>query len=267
MKGQPASETSINELIYLTLGNIDLYSDNADRLISLKSAFEKILVKEISLNNDSEIYKLFRLIEYNILICLVSLDFSTMLKLFLRPQKKYDQIFACKQLYIIIIESFKKIYGFSKAIKDSFWVKDIAYLVNTYSPSSIVEYDSLTLEITKFCEDNFKDGKWKDNRDLSVHYDIQPSKVYHMVVNFSEDELLRKSSTFCFILNKTMPFSLQLLKYFNEYILQKLDKTFYDHLDIHNKWMEEYKYNNDLLEIITRGKENLLKLQSEYNTK
>ena len=260
-----ASQESIDNLINLISGNVDLFTEGAEVSITFLNRIKSNFNNKNYHKFDKEIENLCRLLEYNILINLVLLDYSTLLKLYLNANKRYDQIYACKQIYVVINESYKKVYGYSEKIKQSFWVKDINPLVKLYASFMKEEYESLTRNVIDFVNANFINGELKYNRDLSVHYDMTPSKVYSMITNFNEDELLKKSSEYFSLLNKTVAFSTSLLIEFDKFLSQQVNTEFETHLQLFEKWQKKYQTNKNALDIILNGKQNLINLRNNYN--
>ncbi|ODT35590.1 MAG: hypothetical protein ABS67_01435 [Niabella sp. SCN 42-15] len=264
MELKPASQESIRNLIGVLKENINLFSTNTDEFITFLKGLKIYLECETLLSFKELLNFEIRLIEYNILVNLSILDFSTLLKLYLNPETRYDQIYACKQFYIIINESYKKIYGFSSDINKSFWNKDISSIISLYCPHLKNDHGVLKREIQHFIEDNFEDNELLDKRNLAVHYDLEPSKVYSMSVNIDEDSILKKSSTYSFLLHKTIMFSLSIFMELDKILSSKIDETLNKHTKIFEDWINEYRENEEAMRVILEGKRRLINLKEEY---
>ncbi|MEM9650031.1 MAG: hypothetical protein AAF969_16250, partial [Bacteroidota bacterium] len=142
-----------------------------------------------------------RILEFKILIGLISLDLTTSVRAYLKAEYQYEGQFFLRQFAVVINEGYKKIYNFKKSNPDgtavsgnrakSFWVKEIGSMVNERNNINLFNrYSELTKELDRYFELNFEGIKEK--RDLSIHYDKDLLKVYEMIVNLNSESLIKK---------------------------------------------------------------------------
>lgn len=144
-------------------------------------------IKDLEQDTDQNL-KLLQAIDY------IDLDFCAACCHYLSAKTNYEQRFAFKNINTILSEGYKKLYGFTTK-EDSFWKKQIKYAVEQYQ-----EFREEYLRITESLEGlQTKDVFNKEMRDLSVHYDANPIKVYQMLTNISGEEVMRRYIEFAFI--------------------------------------------------------------------
>lgn len=127
-----------------------------------------------------------RIIEYSFLLSLIILDIATAIRINYNSKGEYETNYAAKQLIITSLEGFKKIYHFilknkhgdtiSNYRNNSFWIKDIKTVICNDHQYLLNEFELISLELDSFMENNMVN--LKSNRDLFIHYDWNPSKVY-----------------------------------------------------------------------------------------
>ncbi|MEH6306185.1 hypothetical protein RYH73_11060 [Olivibacter sp. CPCC 100613] len=255
-----------------TLSNIDSFVDLAEsirrsvRMIDRAGQYMEASGIEIPKDN----FYLKRISEYSMLLTLIWLDITAAFRVYFNAKKNYEVAYASKQLLIIINEGFKKIYGYLTFDKNgnlrtgernkSFWIYDIGNLIHEKLLFLEKEYDFITLELDKYDDDDLK--KMKDPRDLFVHYDKVPTKVYDELENIDIERITVKTIPFMRILSKMIPFTHTLLK---EYALLN-EKEKNDAFDSHHKKLEEFKKmhsnNPDVIKMLTDVQVGLLKFKN-----
>jgi hypothetical protein len=195
--------------------------------ISVEIAISKgLLVDE---NQNSDIYNSKRLCEYSLLVGLISLDITTEFRIYLNAKEKYEVLYSCKQLIVTINEGYKKIFNYvtvdengnikTKDRNKSFWIKDIGILVATKMNSLSKEYEEITNELEVYIENNFQNIK--NQRDLAVHYDNNPSKVYDMLIVLDIETIARQTLPFMDILRNMIIFNTKLFEEYRVLIAKK----------------------------------------------
>lgn len=164
------------------------------------------------------------LLEYRMLIGLLILDLASAIRVYLNAKFQYEGLFSARQIIVIISEGYKKIYNFiSKDEKgeivyknrnSSFWIKNIGAIIENDLPKLRKEYDSLTHDLENYLKHNF--DHIKERRDMSIHYDKTPSKVYDMILKLDIEEIFKKLMPFLDILNKMFEFTNQLVINYKE---------------------------------------------------
>lgn len=175
------------------------------------------------------------LLEYRMFIALLILDLASAMRIYLNARFHYEELYSARQIIVIINEGFKKIYNFIQKNekgeeninhrKDSFWIKNIASIIEKDLPYLQQEYKSLTAELENYLNTNF--DSIRTQRDLSIHYDRNPANVYDMLLKLNIEETFKRMISFLDILNKMFKFTDQLVYGYKE-------KT-YKEKNIHNK--------------------------------
>jgi hypothetical protein len=197
-------------------------------------------------NQNSDIYNSKRLCEYSLLVGLISLDITTEFRIYLNAKEKYEVLYSCKQLIVTINEGYKKIFNYVTIDKKSgnfkmenrntsFWIKDIGILVATQINTLSKEYEEITNKLEVYIENNFVNIK--NQRDLAVHYDNNPSKVYDMLIAFDIETISRQTLPFMDILKNMIIFNTKLFEEYGVLIAKKKNNQF----DSHNQILEDLK--------------------------
>ncbi len=129
-----------------------------------------------------------------------------------------------------------------KILKDrnsSFWIKDIGKLITENLISLEQQYNDITIDLDSYFNEHFKDSK--TNRDLLVHYDNEPSKVYDLLTSLDIVEIFQKVIPFINILKKMVDFTKDILIEFNKFTDDKRNQS----LDEHSLKFEKLKQKNN----------------------
>lgn len=82
----------------------------------------------------------------------------------------------------------------------SFWVKDIGEIIKSDLSDLQQQYNAITNELERYFSLYF--DEIKEQRNLSIHYDKNPVKVYDMLLKLNIEETFKKLIPFLNILNK-----------------------------------------------------------------
>lgn len=158
------------------------------------------------------------LLEYRLFIGILTLDLCTATLIYLRANFQYEGLYSARQIIIIISEGYKKIYNFvsenkegdlvTKNRNNSFWIKEIGQVIKFDLPNYQPQYELITEKLDKYLEVNSK--ALKTTRDLSIHYDKEPIKVYNMLSELDIEETFKKMVPFLSILNEMFVFTAEL---------------------------------------------------------
>ena len=146
------------------------------------------------------------ILETRLTINYIELDFCAAYCQYLSAKTNYEQRFACKGINTILSEGYKKLYGFT-AKEDSFWKKQIKFAMEQ-QPELHEEYLRITNDLESL---QTKEVFNKEMRDISVHYDFDPRKVYQMLAKISAEEVVRRYIEFALILKEIRNFLLKLI--------------------------------------------------------
>lgn len=112
------------------------------------------------------------------------MDISVLYRMYVAAQIPHEERFAIKQLNVIMIEGFKRLFGFGKGSRDSLFHM-VSPQNNQITATDIEGYNQIKEVVTKFGNDNNMD---KRARDISVHYDVDVNEVYTMLININAEE-------------------------------------------------------------------------------
>ncbi|MFY7908473.1 MAG: hypothetical protein ACOVO2_02920 [Emticicia sp.] len=210
------------------------------------------------------------ILNFRLIVGIINLDLCAATLTYLRGKFQYETISASRQIIVIISEGYKKIYNFiainekgDKVLKhrnNSFWIKEIGQIINSELPELRQEYEDLTKKLDNYLVINF--DVLKTQRDLSVHYDKEPMKVYNMIIKLDIEESFKKLILFLDILNNLFAFTQLLVNSFQKKIEQanlEQDKRIDTIADLLDKHMVP---NNE--KISTDFKEQILSLKKLY---
>lgn len=251
--------------------DINLMTKSLDESNRIYTALKEMknLIKENNIQLD--LNNLIRLAEYRTLIGILHLDINVAIRIFLNGKSQYEGLYAARQIIVIINEGFKKIFHFTNTNKgrdrlESFWIKDIKMIIDNDLPYLEETYKELTQKLDSFCENNFSDKVWKNKRNLSVHYDKNPSKFYSMLIGLNIEETILNMIPFLDIINKMFVFTFSIIKAYqlngfveNQNRILQIDNI----INLTNKVFEGKDKNEKVisgLEMILKMKKFLLKV-------
>jgi len=259
-----------------TLSNIQTFTNLVDGLrnsIRMLDNADELLEKPANHNKHeqaSEIYHLKRLSEYSLLLGLIWLDITTAYRIYINAKENYEVIYSIKQLIVTINESYKKIYHYiidknenQKLSKrnESFWVRDIGELLNKELPYLLSEYKKITEDLELYIDENLE--RMKVQRDLAVHYDNSPSKVYDMLASINIESVTIKTIPFMNILLRMFLFSKNILIEYSAVISKRKDDTFSFHYEKIEKLKLQFANNLQVTEMLNDLQKKLTKFQSK----
>lgn len=107
----------------------------------------------------------------------IYLDFCAAFRMYLSGISNYEQRFAVKQLYVILNEGFKRIYGFDvkNLRKNSIWTQYFGIYAKDSNPQISDAFNTLTEYLRDFKDDVIFD---KDARCKGAHYSDDYKKIY-----------------------------------------------------------------------------------------
>jgi len=228
MNGIPMTAETKASLLKTTEMKISEISSAVDQARQFLDKTEMVhsILSEKNINID--FININHLLKYRLFIGILILDLATAIRIYLNAKHQYEAVFSVRQIIVIINEGYKKIYNFilkdskeadkKKHRNNSFWVKNIGEIIKLDLPNLQQEYDSITIELEKYLNINF--DEIKDQRNLSIHYDENPIRVYEMHLKLDIEETFKKLIPFLAILNKMFDLTHLLVLGYNE----KLDE-------------------------------------------
>jgi hypothetical protein len=174
--------------IFDSLGkSISVFEKHADDCASYLKALE--------IMPETDERKTFKsILRTNLILSYINLDFLTAFRQYLSRElnTNYDKRQAMTKLNIIMCEGYKKIYGFGQQHNKSFWATQIKNAVDFLKEYN-EEYTKIENELTALNSTNVFD---KNIRNLAVHYDEDPLKVYAMLLSINAEEITNRCILF-----------------------------------------------------------------------
>lgn len=127
--------------------------------------------------------------KYRMIIGFLDLDFAVATRMYLVAQFQYEGIFATRQLYVIANEGYKQIFSFGNKRQESLWVAVIGRIIDNDFPELKLKYQAITSRLEEY-EPTI--SPFRDIRDLSVHYNKEPMKVYDMMIKLDIEKAFQE---------------------------------------------------------------------------
>jgi len=218
MKHIPMTKETEAKLIENTRLSIDYVAKEIDQVrvyIEKMKTVQKFLETN-GVDSENETFNgMEKMLEYRMLIGIIFLDLASATSAHLKSKHTYEKLFSMRQIIVIINEGYKQIYNFvrqndkgdliTRDRNKSFWYLDIKNVIEKSLPELTAEYNSLTQKLEDYFNDNF--SSIKEQRDLSVHYDKEASKVYDMTIGLDTEDTFLKMSPFLGILTEMFRFT------------------------------------------------------------
>lgn len=188
--------------------------------------FAAILKSSESTKGTAEVAALNGVLRTALMLGYINLDLCAACRQYLSTEltTAYEKRQAITKINIIISEGFKKIYGFENAKKKSFWNTQIRTAIGFVGELE-EEYKNIGTELETYSSDESKFNQ--DMRNLSVHYDEDPIKVYDMLASLSAEDVISRCVDFQHLLVKVAEFvcklsDLMLVKSENKYNMKEM---------------------------------------------
>ena len=158
-----------------------------------------------SLPKTDELNALRGILKTSLMLDFINLDLCAAYRQYLSTElsAKYEKRQAMNKINIVMSEGFKKIYGFEgDSRKSSYWVNQIKTVVD-FLGGLDKEYKEIEDKLIAFRNKGVLN---RDMRDLAVHYDTDPIKVYKMLSDLSAEEVSKRCIDFYSLLNLVTTF-------------------------------------------------------------
>lgn len=139
-------------------------------------------------------------------LCYINLDLIAAYRQFLSDDTStgYENRQSMTKINVVISEGYKKIYGCTpKQQNKSFWCDKIKNSLSFCGEERINEYIRIEALLKDIGNEDILNKKM---RDLSVHYDDDPMKVYNMLSSISAEEVINRCGKFMSVLNEVTCF-------------------------------------------------------------
>lgn len=198
MTQKPASKETIQKL-YENMGiNFPSF---IPQLCNCNSSLESLEPLNVEESENPEILRLWKLLlklhEFSLV---TNLDISTFLRANIRSSSNSEKRCNLKYVNVITFEGYSYLFGFGKDKTNALWeiVKKLAEQIND---EELIK-DIVDIELwAKEFEITYAQQEDRDKRNLSIHYDSDPIKVYNLLSQISEEFETRRASGFLKILD------------------------------------------------------------------
>ena len=181
-----------------------LFKSLGETIIDLEQDTDKIMTllnKCDNIGDVDTINTIKGLLETKVTLNFVHLDICAAYRHYLASETHYEERHSIKNLNTIMSEGYKQLYGFTQK-QNTFWKKEVKLAVNNY-PEFNDEYAIVTALLIQLQENQAFD---KDARDLAVHYDEEPRKVYKMLTELSAEEATRRFTMISIVYTRILSF-------------------------------------------------------------
>jgi len=190
----PASKETIDNL-YKNMGhNFSLF---VPILITYTQSLEQIERDNAKNKEKADFSEM--LLKLNTFCLLINLDLSAFLRADFRSTSIPEKRCNLKYINVILIEGYSYLFGFRKQKKYSLWsiLKKTAEQID--DEDLINDINNIEQQANVF-RDIYAGGKDREDRNLSIHYDSDPQKVYDLMLNINEEIEAKKTNAFLGIL-------------------------------------------------------------------
>lgn len=141
----------------------------------------------------------------------MNIELCAVLRSCFRAKHPSERRYNLKFINIIILEGYKYLYGYGSGVKKSLCHKIRKSHKNISDNEFKDDFGVLDTQIKRFGDETVTN---RSQRNLGLHYDIEPIEVYEMLMNLSEEEEVQRVLAFGKLLEEITSFS---IKYQNKY--------------------------------------------------
>jgi len=203
MAQNPASKEYIQKL-YENMGrNYSFFVPQLCNCVCSLENLEQINENEPENADALRLWKM--LLKLYLFSLLINLDLSTFLRTDFRSTSNSEKRCNLKYVNIITFEGYNYLFGLGKDKDNAIWqiLKKLAAQIN--NDELIKDIDDLEQRAKEF-ENIFAQRKDRNKRNLSIHYDSNPLRVYNFLSRISEDTETKRASAFLKILDDVFIF-------------------------------------------------------------
>lgn len=203
MAQNPVSKEFIQKL-YENMGrNYSFLVPQLCNCVSSLESLEQINEKEYENVNALSLRRM--LLKLHLFSLLIDIDLSTFLRANIRSTSDIEKFCNLKYVNVITFEGYNYLFGLGKDKDNAIWqiIKKLAAQIN--NDELIKDIDDLEQRAKEF-ENIFAQRKDRNKRNLSIHYDSNPLRVYNFLSRISEDTETKRASAFLKILDDLLIF-------------------------------------------------------------
>jgi hypothetical protein len=206
----PASKESIQKLYENMGSNFSFFVPQLCSCVSSLESLEQINENECENVNALSLWKM--LLKLHLFSLLIDVDLSTFLRADFRSTSDPEKRCNLKYVNVITFEGYNYLFGISKNKNNAIWqiFKRLAAQIN--NDELIKDINDIEQRAKEF-ENSLAQSIDRDNRNLSIHYDSDPLKVYNFLSQISEETETIRTNAFLKIID-------DLIIFVNKYILK-----------------------------------------------
>lgn len=233
----PASKESIQsiQIMYDNMGNnFSLFTPMLCNCVSSLEHLDQVIINELDKENKAAELKLLEtILKIQTFTLQINLDLSTFLRANYRTNLISEKRFNLKYINILTFEGYNYLFGFKKTKKNAIWasLKKLAEQINDIE--LISDINNLKKAAQKF--EVLLD---KSNRNLAIHYDLDPFKTYANILGIKENDEIKRTNSFLEILENLSIF-------INKYIIKFQTPSLYSKSNLNITILEKINYFSD----------------------
>lgn len=228
MDYKPASKETIEKLYENMGSNFSLFVPLLNDYIGTLENLEQLDENESQYANYLILCKV--LLKLNIISLIINLDLSTFLRANFRSTSTFEKRCNLKYVNVTIIEGYSYLFGFDDK-KNSLW-RIIKNLTERISDDEFIKDINTIEQHAKNFKNTYAQRIDRDNRNLSIHYDSEPIKVYNYLTELSEDTETIRASNFLKLFEDISVFT---NKYVQKYPIPLINSTSNYNIDFWEK--------------------------------
>ncbi|AZI54857.1 hypothetical protein EIB75_06180 [Epilithonimonas vandammei] len=183
----------IKEKVLKQIGtSVKKFENLLENVYNQYQLYDKKIITLVKYENEIK-----KLLEFSTFLSISWLEISSDCNLYLKTKENYERALALKNLTIHLNEGYKKIYHFTESKRNkSLWIKNIMEICEDDKLQKFrIQTNELTEKLISY-ESQYQNDKFKDNRDIFVHYQGSPIEVYQALNNIDVSSLLKNATDY-----------------------------------------------------------------------
>lgn len=184
MLQKPASKETIQKMYENMGSNFSSFVPQLCNCTSSLECLEQLNENESNYGDSLFLRKL--LLKLYVFSLTINLDLSTFLRANFRSTSNSEKRCNLKHVNVITIEGYSYLFGFGKDKNNALW-KIIKKLAEQINDEELIKDINDIEERAKEFENIYAQRVDRNNRNLSIHYDLDPIKVHNLLSQISEE--------------------------------------------------------------------------------
>lgn len=206
MSKEPASKETIKGLYENMGNNFLLYVPLICSYVDTIESLEKINVAEAKSEPEVVMLNFWQILfRLQVFTLIANLDLSTLLRANFRTESAPEKRCNLKYINVITLEGYKYLFGYGSDEKNGIWTKFKVLAVQINDNELKSDINNFEIFIEEF-KGQYTLSDDRDSRNLSVHYDQEPLKVYENLEKIGEDDEVKRTGAFLKVLDRMSVF-------------------------------------------------------------